>query len=158
MVLDSFEPSSAWYLYNPYGIHGIGHAARVLVLVNQIGNFMIEQGVSLDKEVTLWAAVLHDVRRIDDGQDPLHGQRAAEWVRKSYAHGFFTTLNNHQLQQVIYCCTWHVPDDALIPQITPELICLKDADGLDRVRLNDFNPSFLRTSYARTLINRLNRK
>ena len=33
-----------------------------------------------------------------------------------------------------------------------KVICLKDADGLDRVRLNDLNPSFIRTSYARALV------
>ena len=36
--------------------------------------------------------------------------------------------------------------------MTPELMCIKDADGLDRVRINDLNPSFLRTETARLLV------
>jgi hypothetical protein len=36
--------------------------------------------------------------------------------------------------------------------MTPELMCLKDADGLDRVRINDLNPDFLRSARARSLV------
>ena len=33
-----------------------------------------------------------------------------------------------------------------------ELKCLKDADGLDRVRINDLEPDLLRTEAARLLV------
>jgi hypothetical protein len=40
-----------------------------------------------------------------------------------------------------------VPPDSTCPTFTPELQCLKDGDGLDRVRLGDFAPRYLRTRY-----------
>ena len=46
-----------------------------------------------------------------------------------------------------WAITWHVPPDDQCPEWTPELRCLKDADGLDRVRLGDFAPSYLRLPY-----------
>ena len=97
-----------------------------------------------------WAATLHDVRRVDDYQDILHGQRAADWLRQNVANipcGF----NEHQVHCTAYCCIWHVPHDHLIPAFTPELTCLKDADSLDRVRLGDLDIKYLRTSYAKNL-------
>ena len=36
--------------------------------------------------------------------------------------------------------------------MTPELICLKDADGLDRVRISDLDPNLLRTEFAKGLV------
>jgi hypothetical protein len=36
--------------------------------------------------------------------------------------------------------------------MTAELMCIKDADGLDRVRINDLNRDFLRTEPARLLV------
>jgi hypothetical protein len=56
------------------------------------------------------------------------------------------------MDQILYCCRWHDVDDAGIPHMTPELVCLKDADGLDRVRINDLNPDLLRSEYARSLV------
>jgi hypothetical protein len=156
MILDLYEPLPTWYLHNAYGIHGIGHAARVLAWAERIGQSMIEGGTPVDLPVIRWAAVLHDVRRVDESQDPLHGQRVAKWIHE-YSEQIAGNLDAHQLQQVIYCCTWHVPDDHLAPKLIPELICLKDADGLDRVRLNDLNPAFLRTPSARDLCSQAQR-
>jgi hypothetical protein len=31
MLLDLYQPSAEWYLHDATGIHGLGHAARVLV-------------------------------------------------------------------------------------------------------------------------------
>jgi hypothetical protein len=41
----------------------------------------------------------------------------------------------------------HVPDDRECPLMIPELQALKDADGLDRVRLCGFNAGYLRTPH-----------
>jgi hypothetical protein len=40
----------------------------------------------------------------------------------------------------------------MIPAMEPELMCIKDADGLDRVRINDLNPALLRSEPARLLV------
>src|SRR5205814_2824812 len=100
-------------------------------------------------EVVRWAATLHDIRRMNDGEDPAHGERASRWVRDSH-HDL--GLTDAQLESLGYCCTWHVPADREAPALTPELIALKDGDALDRVRLGDLQPEFLRTTCARTLL------
>ena len=50
--------------------------------------------------------------------------------------------------------TWHAPEDDQVPAWTPELTVLKDADGLDRVRLgpSGFDSSYLRTAEAGRLV------
>ena len=44
-----------------------------------------------------------------------------------------------QIERLQYCCTWHVPPDKCAPEMIRELSCLKDADGLDRVRIRDLD-------------------
>jgi hypothetical protein len=149
---NQYRPKDVWYLHKPLGIHGLGHASRVLVWGNLIGLLMQqEQGISVDLEVVHWAATLHDVRRINDGKDWLHGERCSEWINGLDVK-LLHKLTNKQRQQIAYCCRWHVPPDSEAPKLTPELICLKDADALDRVRLGSLNLDFLRTSFARNLV------
>ncbi len=149
--LADYKPSPAWYLHNPFGIHGIGHAARVLIWSEKISRHLLRDGIRVDPEVVRWAAALHDVRRANDQMDLQHGERAAQWILENHRRGFLSELSEQQISKLVYCCTWHVPDDARIPEIIPELVCLKDADGLDRVRIFDLDPSFLRTSCAKAL-------
>ncbi len=146
---DCYRPSPAWFSHNPYGIHGIGHAGRVFVWANQIGRQMAPATMSL--EVVRWAAVLHDVGRISDGRDQGHGKRSAEWIKKN-RNTLQMDMDDELLERVLYCCTMHDTADEEIGLLTEELKCLKDADGLDRVRINDLNPDFLRTEFARSLV------
>lgn len=153
---DDWRPGDGCYLHDAGGIHGTGHAGRVLVWASLIGGWMRRQGIAVDLEVVRWAAVLHDVRRLHDGHDPLHGARCGAWVGDG---GFAAThgapaggLGAAQLDKIAYCCTWHVPPDRAAPAMTPELVCLKDADALDRVRLGGLNRRFLRTGLARALV------
>jgi hypothetical protein len=147
-ILDPFRPQPAWYRHDPYGIHGLAHAARVLVWVEQVGRAMAAAGEPVDMTVARWAAAVHDVGRLDDGRDSGHGERSAEWVR-AHRDLLVPALDAGQVEQLAYVCTWHVPNDHLAPRFTPELTCLKDADGLDRVRIYDLNPAKLRTPFAR---------
>lgn len=154
MELDKYEPQPDWYYHLSHSggdIHGISHAARVLVWADQIGRWMLEQGVAVDLEVVRWSASFHDVRRMNDGPDLGHGERAAQWIKSQAAQLPFA-LDQHQLGCLCYCCRWHVPDDVKAPEMTAELKCLKDADGLDRVRLFDLNVNYLRTPYAKGLV------
>lgn len=148
---DTYRPLNEWYLHDPFGIHGVGHACRVLVWSNLIGYWMLEQGISVDLTVVNCAATLHDVRRVDNGKDPLHGVRCGAWINEG-VDMLFTGISDEQRQRIAYCCTWHVPPDEVAPEMTPELICLKDADALDRVRLGSLDIRFLRTAYAITLV------
>src|SRR5688500_14120427 len=150
-VLDRFRPPNEWYLHDPNGIHGLGHTARVLVWTEHVADAIESSGLNLDREVVRCAAMVHDVRRWDDGKDPEHGARAAAWIIES-SFVLPLTLTQAQLESVRYCCQWHVPPDSSCPDMTTELQCLKDADALDRVRIYDLDPTRLRTEAAKSLV------
>lgn len=150
-MLDLYRPQPDWFAHNPYGIHGIAHVARVLVWAEQLAEQLVESGADVDREAVRWAAVLHDVGRWDDGRDREHGERSAAWVLAN-ASLLPAKLEEQTLAKVVYCCRWHVPADSLAPEMTNELQCLKDADGLDRVRIFDLDPKHLRLPGARLLV------
>ena len=56
------------------------------------------------------------------------------------------------MQTAAYIDRWHVTPDNRIPNITVELAIFKDADGLDRARLGDLDPRFLRHNKSRMLL------
>jgi uncharacterized protein len=124
-----------------FGTHGLGHITRVLVWSAVIAGRL---GTPLRRPALLWAAALHDVRRRDDGIDPEHGERAAAWVLD-----VFPTLRPDvaaavDLPFVAALCRDHQRGDHLIADWSDELRVLKDADGLDRVRIHDLDPARLR--------------
>jgi len=149
--LNTYRPSPSWFAHNPYGIHGMGHAGRVLVWANLIGQQLRAGGVDLSLEAVRWAAVLHDVARLSDGWDRGHGARSADWIVKN-RENLPLTLPDNLFEHVLLCCRWHETTDRDIPLMTPELMCIKDADGLDRVRINDLYPNYLRSEAARLLV------
>jgi hypothetical protein len=59
----------------------------------------------------------------------------------------YTGFLVHGYSTPCYCMRWHAPEDATCPLMTAELMVLKDGDSLDRVRLGDFDPHYLRTPY-----------
>lgn len=148
---DTYRPRNECYLHDPLGIHGLGHASRVLAWANLIGHWMLERGAAVDLEVVRWAATLHDVRRVNEGNDPLHGVLCGAWISEG-ANPALCAMSDEQRQRIAYCCAWHVHPDRGAPAMTPELICLKDADALDRVRLGGLNTRFLRTDCAKVLV------
>src|SRR5262249_15481936 len=68
-VLEDYAPPG-------YGHHRVAHWARVL----ENGGRLAEQ-TGADLEVVQLFAVLHDSRRVNEGSDPEHGPRAAEFAR-----------------------------------------------------------------------------
>jgi HD superfamily phosphodiesterase len=148
--LDLYKPCQEWYARQEEigGIHGIGHAARVLVWADNIGRWLNANNQPVDLQAVRWAAILHDTQRWDDGTDPEHGKRSGAWLAKNHKTLPYE-FSPAQLKTACYCCIWHVPQDKFAPRMTPELMCMKDADGLDRVRLYDLDVSFLRTPYAK---------
>ena len=128
-LLYEFETKQSW-LRHDSRLHGVGHMMRVFILQELICDQLEGQGVAVDRQATRWAASVHDVGRVDDGVDYEHGWRSAEWMKEN-----------------------------LPPAMTPETVdtatelkVLKDADGLDRVRLGDLDESYLRTEAAKTLV------
>jgi len=106
-------------------IHGVVHWARVL-----------ENGLRLcdetgaDVDVVSLFAVLHDSQRENEGYDPDHGPRAAEFAKE--IRGEFFQLNDSQFWRLYYACEGHTHER------THEDVTIQtcwDADRLDLGRI-----------------------
>ena len=105
-----YWPSPSWFAHNPYGIHGMGHAARVLVWADLIGRRLQANAIPLSLEAVRWAAVLHDVGRLSDGWDSGYGARSADWVLQNRDSLPFT-LPDDLFERVLLCCRPHETSD-----------------------------------------------
>ncbi len=134
-------------------LHGQAHVARVLVHAFRL----IEATDAFEETARLWAAVyLHDIARVHDGTSRSHGADA--WARLAdlpdvqnlFTRGGVRAGDFPAIQAAVttHCCgepTADHPHRRLMQ-------LLKDADGLDRVRLGDLDPALLRHPEARGMI------
>lgn len=69
---------------DPWGtaIHGKEHWHRVEDVGLKVAHLMESLGKPVDRDVVRLFAVLHDSCRLDDGTDPDHGRRAAEYTKE----------------------------------------------------------------------------
>ncbi len=146
-LLRKFEPNNEW-LNHPSFDHGVGHLTRVFILQELICNLLDQQGASVDRNAVRYAAMAHDIGRVNDFEDPTHGRDSAKWMKDNLSN----TLTPETLDTATYIVHWHSLSDSEAPVMTTELKVLKDADGLDRVRLGDMNESYLRLGVSKSLI------
>ena len=146
-LLRKFETKRSWLRHDSY-FHGVDHMARVFILQELICSQLENQGIEVNRQAVRFAAMAHDVGRIDDSTDLDHGRRSAEWIKENLS----ADISSEMMDTVTYIVHWHVPPDHEAPVMTTELKALKDADGLDRVRLGDLDVSRLRTDVARALV------
>ncbi|MBK8820456.1 MAG: HD domain-containing protein [Saprospiraceae bacterium] len=144
-------------LYN-IGIHGIEHAYRVLLLVREIAA-QEKLSSKLMKQLE-FCAIFHDIGRINDEIDDLHGKRAIQLLIKNSFWG----LEKYDNQLVRFIIENHCIYDSLSRMTvgnynlhnTEESIYLlsifKDADNLDRFRIGDFDSKYLRNKSSYSLI------
>ena len=83
-----------------HGIHGANHWARVLNHGKNIGQIR-----HADLLVVELFGFLHDSCRFDDGRDPKHGERAAEFAHG--IHGDFYQLTPKQLSELCHALRHH---------------------------------------------------
>ncbi len=140
------------------GCHGIEHAYRVYSIVKEI--CLLENISESNRDILEFCAIFHDIGRINDGMDDYHGLRSLKVLND---HNYFGLnkfndplahfiIENHCLDDNIAIDNVH--DYYLINK--EESIFLfnifKDSDSLDRVRLFDFDRSYLRISNSHKLI------
>lgn len=149
---------SHWF-HNPQGVHGIKHTQRVLLLSLIIA--YLERYSDADRDLLGLASIYHDIGRIDDGYDPDHG--LASYKKLIQAH-LPVSENKEEREMLRFIIENHaIPDQRAHQkidqyQIRDEdrtwrlFIAFKDADGLDRVRLQNLKSQYLRTASAHRLL------
>jgi len=156
-------------------LHGLTHSTRVLC--HAITNFYhYKEEYKLNGEdlaILIASAMLHDIGRVHDEEDYLHG---AASVVKMKERGLDTALSLHGEALDItsfIMATHNIPDKLAYKELKQsgirnkkrarilyDLLC--DADNLDRVRLGDLNIAYLRhtktklsVEYAHVLLSQL---
>jgi len=154
----SKQIDTGWF-HNPEGIHALSHTKRVLLLSLIIS--YLEKYSEEDKSLLCLAAVYHDIGRINDGYDPDHGIASYDKLIKE---NIIELADNQELEILKFLIHNHaIPDQSAYKKLNHyKLIdvdrtlklydAFKDADGLDRVRIKDLNPEYLRTASAHRLL------
>lgn len=133
-------------------IHGIGHIYRTMIGCALLGQLIQKPREGL---LAFCGAYIHDLARETDGIEPEHGENA---VLKHFPQ-FDRIWDKYQLtevereyvkQAVIQhsVCEWLRPIDAGYHVMA----ILKDADALDRCRIEDLDPTWLRYQESHQLI------
>ena len=139
-------------------MHGINHNIRVAIFVYILANF---EDVSIREfEMLIDCAKYHDIGRTDDRMDYNHGLRSAKKLN------FLSNYNQEELNLMKTIITCHSMEDNEIDKyiqiykVKDINKCkklfniLKDADGLDRVRLPypKVHIDLLRTGTAKRIV------
>ncbi|MBN2890445.1 MAG: hypothetical protein JXL97_01130 [Bacteroidales bacterium] len=114
-----------------------------------------EFGDEYTTKLTFCAAFIHDMERLHDGFCKEHGVWAARYALPKFRDLFISIgVQEMDLDVIVYATTKHsLPDRGFISGIYGNVAkLLKDADGLDRVRLGDFNPRFLRFPFSKKYV------
>jgi hypothetical protein len=146
------------YFLNPESIHGVLHAKRVLLLAYIIG--LYEELDDNDMEIVLNAAKYHDIGRTNDNYDEMHGilsfnkMLQLELVDKEMEdiHILQFIMENHCIDDkkgLANLEKYPIEDKNRAIRLYQ---ILKDADGLDRVRLGDLDINYLRLPISKRLV------
>lgn len=143
----------------PYGIHGIAHAERVMFLALNIAK--LEKYDDNDTNILIEASKFHDIGRTHNGVCLIHGMQSnKKIVRHNLLEGF-SVEDENILKYVVHnhCINDKYTKDNIDSfsikdkqRATRLLMAFKDSDGLDRVRIGDLDPSYLRTESSKGLI------
>lgn len=150
ILINSLENIKTKYIYNS-DIHGIDHNIRVSLYGYYMGlKYKLDK---CDMKILLEACKYHDIGRVNDNEDDLHGLRSAQKIES------FEKFNKNDMKILSAMVTYHSVDDELFLKIAKiydvndierlRMLCniLKDSDGLDRVRGCGWG---LNTKYLRT--------
>jgi HD superfamily phosphodiesterase len=140
-------------------IHGLGHTARVLTHALEIADAL---GLaSWEWDALECAAAWHDIGRTNDSVDYYHGAKSAG---KVVGLGLHAGVDPLAVETALFAVTHHCGSEMHAepaaertqnPEATLRVFrVLKDADALDRVRLGDLGPSYLRFDVSKARVDR----
>lgn len=122
------------------GIHGTRHAIRVGIYANALAKSLNLNHKTC--QIVAIAALLHDVRRKNDNEDPAHGMRCAEWIENDFLKiDCLKTKEAKLLSSIMTAIRLHevdyklMSDDTTYQEHSIIVDILKTADALDRYRL-----------------------
>lgn len=155
---EAYEKLNTDILFTSH-IHGKDHIERVIFF-----SVLLSFAYKLDEadtNILINAASLHDTRRVNDGWDTEHGPRAA---RESIQYAHDVKKEDKEILQAVIAA--HSRDDKKMDETIREFVkneddfprakrlakFFKDADGLDRVRINLLDPAYLRNDYSKGLV------
>lgn len=156
-LIESYDKLNREILFESH-VHGPDHIERV-IFFSHLLSFLNDLDF-YDLDILRNAASLHDTKRRDDSYDPGHGPRAALGsIEYSYARN-----DDKKILQAVIAA--HSPEDRAMDKIITNFIdpkddfsraqflakLFKDADGLDRVRINHLDPRYLRNDYSKALV------
>jgi len=128
------------------------HTKRVMIFVKELGKYLpYKRNVKL----AYYSAFLHDMAKIPDELTDKHGEIAATKKLPLFEKLFLKNgIIENELDEIAFAVTNHsLPNE--VEKNNPYYITtaiLKDADGLDRVRLGDLNPDYFRFKETKSLI------
>jgi HD superfamily phosphodiesterase len=128
----------------PTIMHGVGHTYRVMLLSAILAHTLGWDDICHE---VIWAAFFHDTQRVNDGEDELHGKAAVERTIPLYENTMKRFgLTNDNIEAIAFAVQLHsLPIDPPIDHpYYRTAILLKEADALDRLRMNGLDTSFLR--------------
>jgi hypothetical protein len=153
LPLEELAPSPHLFSHKS-ALHGQSHVARVMVHAFRL----IDATGWREEAPRLWAAVyLHDLARTHDGVCHRHGGDAMKkFERLPHIRALFAQGGVHETDYplihtavVHHCLPKELDSDHPHWRLTS---LLKDADGLDRVRLGDLDPRYFRHPQAREMM------
>lgn len=126
ITADLLEVLRSVYALDWHGIHGFAHWQRV-----RENGLRLAATTGADVVVVELFAFIHDIKRENDGHDPRHGARAADFART--LRGTHIHLDDAAFDRLAYACAHHTegPCEADVTIRT----CW-DADRLDLGRVN----------------------
>ena len=155
ILLDTYENLNTEILFQSK-VHGQGHIERVILF-----SMLLAWYYELDNDDTdlmRYAASLHDICRENDGYDTEHGRRAADICQK------YAKIKQSDIPLLKAIITSHSTDDSLMEEVIKSYEIkdfdralflaklFKDADGLDRVRINRLDDKYLRNDFSKNSV------
>lgn len=147
----------------PEGIHGVLHAKRVLLLT-LIQSYILKLP-NEQRQLLAMCAVFHDIGRKNDDKDSKHGifsiqklkdneliEALTKRIGKEGISIFNFIAENHPIsdaQGIKRINNYGIQDVKIAKKL---YLLFKDADGLDRCRLDDFNVKYLRNDVSKKLV------
>lgn len=137
-----WELVSAQFRHPVYCNHGPDHWRRV-----ERNGLLLASRSGADPLVVRLFALFHDSRRINDGWDPGHGKRGAEYagtLRESRLR-----VTDEQFDLLDYACAWHTDGER---HDDPTIGTCWDADRLDLGRVGILpDPEFMSTEFGKEI-------